>query len=169
MSEPLEHYIDKRVTLSAAFDRLSPAPNKPRKVALVQDATVTTPDGQVVDIGHTWLQDAATLEGYDLEEGDRITCSVRVQTYEKEGQRRFGFWFPTEVKKMSRPVAFRIPSLTEPEVHDNPSTDIAVDVPQSHPVMPTEPLSPVAAIREAKALAAKLGGMDRLRELIQEL
>ena len=78
MSEVLERLIDKRVRVNGVFDKMHRLPTKNYQVALLQDVTVQTEDGQTIDIGHTWLQDADTLVGFDLEENDRFTCSCRV-------------------------------------------------------------------------------------------
>ena len=69
--EVLADYLDQRVVLTGVFDRLATNknPNKPFKVALLQDAEVELSGGRH-DLGHVWLQHAETLS--ELQQGDRI-------------------------------------------------------------------------------------------------
>ncbi len=174
MSEVLAGLIDKRVQVNGVFDKMHKHPTKNYRVALLQDVTVKTDEGQTIDIGHTWLQDADTLIGFDLEENDRFTCSCRVSTYEKDGDTKYGFRFPTEVSK-KQPPAFRIPRPNpRPEVHV-PEVMVPEPVQPSAPVQPSVPLLPqpelsvAETIHEVRSLAQKVGGMGRLKEIVLEL
>lgn len=166
MNESLARQNDKRVNLTGVFEKLHKHPARNYQVALLQDVTVETGDGEIIDVGHTWIQDADTLIGYNFEENERISCSCRVAAYEgKEGETKYGFRYPTQVHKI-RPPAIRIPR-SRPEIYKPEFRPIDL-APEPVPGLPPD-LSVASAIREVRSLAGKLGGIDRLKEIVLEL
>lgn len=163
MSESLKEYLDKRVTVSGAFDKLVMRPSKSGHVALLQDVEAMAEDGQTIDIGHAWVQDAGTLVGCDLEKNDRVTCSCRVHSYEKDGQTKFGFRSPTEVQIQPRPVA----QPKSARLADSRNTGRLPSVPV--PASGRQSCSLAATSRDVTALAKRVGGFGPLKELVEEL
>lgn len=181
----LKSHVDKRLTISGAFDKLGPAPGKSYRVALVQDVTAMI-EGKEIDLGHTWIQQADTFIGFNLEPSDRFTCSCRVLPYPKSGPggktvTGYGFGYPTKIEKIGRPVAFKIPNgkpAPKGFLHeeafmgfDEPDA-VKVEPPPAPPrqeVAPEPQADVVAVIREVRQLAKRVGGMEKLMELLQEL
>jgi hypothetical protein len=67
-------------------------------------------DGEVLDIGHTWLRGAAPdSESAGVESGQRVRCLARVRPYKKPGEwgECYGVGYPTAIEVLSHSVALR--------------------------------------------------------------
>ena len=160
---------DKRVTLTGVFEKMHRHPHERYKVALLQDCEIKTPDGQTIDVGHTWIQQADTFEGFDIQRYERLSCLVRVREYTDEaGNIKYGFMCPTDIR-LHRPQALRIPMA---RVDVKPVLVPAVQAqpePTAQPDRREPALSIVEAVRKVKMLGQEMGGLDRLIEVAQEL
>lgn len=155
----LNNYIDRRVTLKGAFDRLTNVPGRQYKAALIQDATVSTDQGDI-DIGHTWIQDADTFAGFDLDEGDRFTCSVRVVNYKKNDEVKIGFRYPTEIVRVNRLCALRIPRPTPEYFERDANSSVATP-----PIDATN--SPAQFLAKLQKLIEEAGGWDQFNRIVK--
>jgi hypothetical protein len=165
--EVLADYLDKRVLITGVFEKITvnKNPNKPFKVALLQDVEVELSKGKH-DLGHMWVQHAETFAS--LNYGDRVQCSCRVGQYrrslavsgENGGAEKidYSLTWPSDIKVLNhRPVAF---SAVHEEAAGPPAA--AAPPPREGPVKTTDPVQLILHIKE---LGDKVGGVDRMFEL----
>jgi hypothetical protein len=169
--EVLADYLDKRVVITGVFEKITvnKNPNKPFKVALLQDVEVELSKGKF-DLGHLWVQHAETFAG--LTYGDRVQCSCRVGQYRRSlaaaGENGaaekidYSLSWPSDLKVLNhRPVAYS--AVQEAAASAPPATATpAAPPPPEDPVKTTDP---VQFILQVKELALKVGGVDRIIEL----
>jgi hypothetical protein len=169
--EVLADYLDKRVVITGVFEKITvnKNPNKPFKVALLQDVEVELSKGKH-DLGHVWVQHAETFAG--LTYGDRVQCSCRVGQYRRSlataGENGsaekidYSLSWPNDLKVLNhRPVAYSA-------IHEAPAGAPAAPAAQPVPPPPEDPVKttdPVQFILQVKELALKVGGVDRIIEL----
>jgi hypothetical protein len=169
--EVLAEYLDKRVLITGVFEKITvnKNPNKPFKVALLQDVEVELSKGKH-DLGHMWIQHAETFAS--LNYGDRVQCSCRVGQYRRSvataGENGaaekidYSLTWPNDIKVLNhRPVAYSA-------VQEAPLSSVAP--PPAHPVPPppedpVKTTDPVQFILQIKELALKVSGVERIMEL----
>ncbi len=169
--EVLADYLDKRVIITGVFEKITvnKNPNKPFKVALLQDVEVELSKGKH-DLGHMWIQHAETFAS--LNYGDRVQCSCRVGQYRRSvatvGENGaaekidYSLTWPNDIKVLNhRPVAYS--AVHEEAPAGNPSP--AAPAPAPPPEAPTKAADPIQIILQIKELADKVGGMERILKL----
>ena len=117
----LAQFVDERVTIEGAFDRMSQAYSKqsrelPIWTALLQDVFLHS-EGKEIDLGHAWIQHAGDIKATSPNHGERIRCCCRVTSYRKtldipnpDGFRmeiKYGLSFPKDIVILGRAVPKR--------------------------------------------------------------
>ena len=170
--EVLADYLDKRVVITGVFEKITvnKNPNKPFKVALLQDVEVELSKGKH-DLGHVWGQHAETVAG--LTYGDRVQCSCRVGQYRRSlataGENGsaekidYSLSWPSDLKVLNhRPVAY---SAVQEAPASASTPTAAHPVPPPPEEAPVKSTDPVQFILQIKELALSVGGVDRITEL----
>lgn len=144
----------------------------PKRVGLTSDVEVTI-DGKTHYIGHVYLQGVDSLEEAGVQPGDRFACTCWVDDY----SRRIPDEGPTAVRRdynLNQPADITI--LDSPSAPDD-------EEPEPTPAPPPPPvqaaplpeqqqgdiLTTIPAIKAVKTLAARVGGLDRLADMIEAL
>jgi hypothetical protein len=140
--------------LTSIFDRM--AHPETVQAALVQDVVVKV-DGRQIHVGHMWIQAADHLSKCEKWQRVSFLACVGRRTTE-EG---YNLISPTEVKIMSPPSMRRMPP-------PKPRFMKTTILPPSSKLPPPRQCSPdpEQLVEEAKILARKCGGWDRLEALI---
>jgi hypothetical protein len=163
----LEPYLDRVIGMTAVFQRTDVIAKYVQKghrlvrTALVVNA-VGECDGNTIDIGHVWVQEADEIyraaRAESLHSGDRFRSKVRVGQYwdRSEGRHRFNVGYPDQVEVIQRReivVANESEEKCEPEEGLEPNAQGVT----------------VKTILAIKGLAQQVGGWEALVELIQAL
>lgn len=173
-SETLAQFVDQRITIVGAFDKLTQVFRSQRNIhtALLQDVFAYVEDKEF-DVGHVWIQHAEELRPLRLHPGDRIRCECRVKEYRKHldlpneqgftSETKYSLIYPRGIEVINRVEAEPITKPSLPE-----QTAQRLEVPQrSEP--PQFCISPVELVREVRRVATLSGGVERLRELLDVL
>ncbi len=157
----LAPYFDKRVQVEGVFERM--AHPKTVQAALVHDV-VAKVDGRQIHLGHMWIQAAELLRNCDKSQRVSFLACVgkRIQRDGRGKTQVYNLISPTDVKVASPPALRSLPS---PKIKVMRTTML----PPSSKLPPPAPicLPDSEKLREeAKTLARKCGGWDRLEALI---
>jgi hypothetical protein len=171
--EELAPYLDRRIGLTGVYDKATDFPIKGvrTRTVLLQDCEAQV-SGQVIDVGHLWVQYAENFDAIDLRHGQRVRLEARVISYRKSRMgvgedcsyynTCYGLAYPTaiQVVGLPRPMpAKRVVNLAEPP----PAPEAPGVAPASTGLKGTE-----LAVR-LKGLVHEAGGAERVAKALDWL
>jgi hypothetical protein len=164
-SEILSQFVDQRIEICGAFDRLTQIFRSERNIytALLQDVYAYVDDKEF-DVGHVWIQHAEHLKPLKLHPGDRIRCECRVKEYKKYLDFANEQGFRSEIKySLIYPRDIEVHRVGEAE--PAPPPPLAPRCPEP----PEIAFGPVELVMEVRRVAKLAGGIEPLRQLLDVL